>query len=87
MSKRPKSIAAIVIGMVVALAVAILPAAASAEVHHPFLENFGSAQEQSFRGAVSIAVDQQTGDVYVAEYAGENQAIKRLNFKLNNVII
>ncbi len=44
-----------------------LVSVANAAPKHPFLENFGSANEPSFTNATGLAVDQSTGDVLVID--------------------
>ena len=52
----------------VALAVCLLiPSSAAAALEHPFIEDFGSANEPSFTEAQGMAVDQATGDLLVID--------------------
>jgi hypothetical protein len=52
--------------VIVAVAAFIAPASASA-LEHPFLEDFGAANEPSFTEAQGMAVDQSTGDLLVID--------------------
>ena len=55
-----------VLGLALALAGLLAPASASA-LEHPFLENFGAANQPSFTEAEGLAVDQSTGDLLVID--------------------
>ncbi len=48
-------------------ATALIPAAASAALEHPFLGSLGEANEPSFTEAQGLAVDQSTGDLLVID--------------------
>ncbi len=63
---------------VFALAVMAFSSTASAAVVRPFVEEFGSAEKPSLNQPIAVAVDQQTGDVYVAEYGG-TRSIRRFH--------
>ncbi len=53
-------------------ATALIPAAASAALEHPFLGSLGEANEPSFTEAQGLAVDQATGDLLVID-AGKRE--------------
>jgi hypothetical protein len=67
--------------LVALLALAFIPSA-SAATQRPFKETFGSAEQPTFGSVQSIAVDQQTGEVFVAsqEIGGQSrQLLNRFN--------
>jgi hypothetical protein len=68
---RAPSLRPLSLGLVLCLGL-LIPASASA-LEHPFLEDFGAANEPTFTEAQGMAVDQSTGDLLVID-AGNRAA-------------
>lgn len=62
-----RSAARVICALVLAVGVGLSIPAAAAALEHPFIENFGSADEPSFEEAQAIGVDQETGDLFVID--------------------
>src|ERR1700727_1091742 len=65
-SRRIPTALSLAVAVIVALGAGASPASAAGEAH-PFLHEFGRSATEAFLNPNGIAIDESTGDVYVAD--------------------